>query len=732
MTEEPSVLDYLKAKLTPWRGPAPQIPSVREIDEPSLTPAVNGTVDSVAMPAKTKMKSQESVSAIDRSEAGQIVWPWRAIAALGVALIAQWSLEPGVGRSWIPGLVLYLLSFGLLAWAGRRSEYLVAQPQYNNDQQSVLSPPRYVNKPIVFLLTLSLAMLAFLTFGGNRFNTLNVSLWILSIIAFLVAFWDTNHKLINWTGWGDDRLSNWRMRLTIPGWTVLLVAVSLLIIFFRLYRLDFVPPEMVSDHAEKLLDVWDVLHGKTSIFFPRNTGREGLQMYMTAGIIQILGTGYSHLSLKIGTVIAGLLTLPFIYLLGKEMGNRRVGLFALLFAGIAYWPNVISRVGLRFPLYPLFVAPALYFLLRGLRTTNRNYFILSGIFLGIGLHGYTPIRILPIVILIAVGIYLLHPHSQGKRQAVIWGLVLLVLVSFLIFLPLLRYAIEDPYLFSFRSFSRMGSVERPLPGPAWQIFLTNLWNAMIMFAWDNGEIWVHSVPNRPALDIVSAALFYLGGVILFIRYIRKGHWLDLFLLLSVPLLMMPSILSLAFPSENPSLNRMSGAVIPVFLFVAIALDSILAGIESRFDDNVGKGLAWGLGILLVLWASFQNYDLVFNQYQRLYQASSWNTSEMGEVIRDFTQFMGSPESAYVVAFPHWVDTRLVGMNAGFPLKDFAIAPEAFKDTAGDPQVKLFLIKPEDEESVINLRHLYPQGILNTYVSEVSGHDFLMFIVPADG
>ena len=24
--EEPSVLDYLKAKLTPWRGPAPQIP----------------------------------------------------------------------------------------------------------------------------------------------------------------------------------------------------------------------------------------------------------------------------------------------------------------------------------------------------------------------------------------------------------------------------------------------------------------------------------------------------------------------------------------------------------------------------------------------------------------------------------------------------------------------------------------------------------------------------------
>ena len=78
---------------------------------------------------------------------------------------------------------------------------------------------------------------------------------------------------------------------------------------------------MVSDHAEKLLDVWDVLHGQTSIFFPRNTGREAIQMYLTAGIIQLFHTGYTFLSLKIGTVLAGLLTLPYIYLLGQGAGQ---------------------------------------------------------------------------------------------------------------------------------------------------------------------------------------------------------------------------------------------------------------------------------------------------------------------------------------------------------------------------------------------------------------------------
>jgi hypothetical protein len=224
----------------------------------------------------------------------------------------------------------------------------------------------------------------------------------------------------------------------------------------------------------------------------------------------------------------------------------------------------------------------------------------------------------------------------------------------------------------------------------------------------------------------------LGGVFLLFRYIRKRDWVDLFLLLSVPLLMLPSILSLAFPTENPSLNRMGGAVIPVFIIVAIALDVILTGIESRIGSATGRGLAWGLAIVLVAWSSLQNYDLVFNQYQNLYRASSWNTSEMGAVIRDFTQFAGSPESAYVVAFPHWVDTRLVGMNAGYPLKDFAISPDAFAETANNPQAKLFLIKPDDEESLINLRYLYPQGVLTTYTSEVSSHDFMMFFVPADG
>jgi 4-amino-4-deoxy-L-arabinose transferase-like glycosyltransferase len=112
---------------------------------------------------------------------------------------------------------------------------------------------------------------------------------------------------------------------------------------------------------------------------------------------QVFGTGFSFFSLKLGTVLLGILTIPFVYMLGREVGNKRVALFALFLFGIAYWPNVISRIGLRFPLYPLFLAPTLLFLIRGLRTRNRNDFILCGIFLGFGLHGYSPFRIVPLL-----------------------------------------------------------------------------------------------------------------------------------------------------------------------------------------------------------------------------------------------------------------------------------------------------------------------------------------------
>ena len=105
---------------------------------------------------------------------------------------------------------------------------------------------------------------------------------------------------------------------------------------------------------------------------------------------------------------------------------------------------------------------------------------------------------------------------------------------------------------------------------------------------------------------------------------------------------------------------------------------------------------------------------------------------MGEIIQFFSDTYGEADSAWVVAYPHWVDTRLVGMNAGLTTRDFAIWPDHIVDTAPDPRAKLFLINPLDQDGLNALRQVYPEGILSLHKSRVETKDFYIFMVPPRG
>jgi hypothetical protein len=135
-----------------------------------------------------------------------------------------------------------------------------------------------------------------------------------------------------------------------------------------------------------------------------------------------------------------------------------------------------------------------------------------------------------------------------------------------------------------------------------------------------------------------------------------------------------------------------------------------------------------MAVILIFFAALGNYDLVFNQYQRAYELSSWNTSEMGKVVHDFGDMYGSTDTAYVVPYPYWVDTRLVGMNAGDPTRDYAIPPDQISTTLSDSRPKMFLVYPEDQTDLDLLRQLFPQGNVSTFESQV-GKNFYVYLVP---
>lgn len=771
---EPSVLDYVKSKLAFWKHssieiPRPELPAADtassgapaadELDQAatqvgariydlpdwlSETDQVSGVEDPVghselvyttsAQPLRAALEPIQTRAAarpqaIEQASSSTLVF---ALASLALALLAQGFLEPP-NRSIFVAAFLYVIAAFVWGFAFVRDR-LFSTPVEADAAAGGEHTLRV--HPEGLIIGMILMVLAFLTFSLQNgqevpvFGFLNTAFWLLSIGYLVYGFYNVENTDIFGLRQRARRFftaPGWKITLT--RWSVLLLVVVGVCLFYRFYRLDTVPYDPVSDHAEKLLDVADVLDGQFRVFFPRNTGREAFQFFWTALVAKVFNTGITFFSLKLGTTLIGLLTLYYVYRLGVEIGNRWVGLFAVLFCGFSYWANIQSRIGLRFPLYPGFYAPMLFYLLRGLKRGNRNDFIWAGIWMGIGLQGYTSYRIVPFVAVAAFILYVVHHVTKESRQFALVGLVILGLVSLAVFMPLFRFTLQNPDMVLFRSLTRMSSVERPLPGSPLGILLSNTWAALVMFFWDNGDVWVHSIPHRPALDVISAALFFLGVVLVIVRYARRRSWVDLFMLVSIPMLLLSSILSLAFPNENPNLNRTAAAYVPVFLILGIGMDALVSAVRRSLPGRSGMVFATILGLFLILVSARTNFNLVFNQYDKTVRGSGWNTPEMGQVIRDFVRIGGSADTAFTLAYPYWVDTRLVGMAAGFPRRDTAITPDQLPATINDPRMKLFIVNMEDKPGMAELQKDYPEGRYWEYQSNTQGRDFLVFFVP---
>lgn len=704
--EEATVLDWVKSLVL--RKP---------LEIPEVTPRGRRT-------SARKGRAARAAPPVERISFRVTAAHLRLPVALFLTMLGQIGFDThseAIGTS----VVLFVLGLGMIGWAVWEGDFAIDR----EDAEEVVPTEGRVR--VAYLATGALfSIFAFFAAQGDHFTRLGVFCWIVAILSTLAAFWEGGLDARQWVRRLVDWLKEPRVRISLDIFGISVVLAFALGLYFKFFQLDLIPLNMWSDHAEKVLDIMDILSGATSVFFPRNAGREPMQFYAVAAEVKYLGMNLDFMSLKIVTAIAGFLSLPYIYLLGREVGGRKVALASLILAGVGYWPNAISRSGMRLPFHPLFLAAAMYYLVRGLRRRRRNDFLLCGMAVGLGVYGYTPARLTPLVIALGVALFALHRQARGIRLRSAAWLVLIGVIAFVIAVPMLRAAYDLPEAFMFRTVTRVGSAERPLEGPALLIFASNMWNALRMFNWDNGGVWILSIPGRPALDWVTGALFGLGLVILLVRYVRRRDWLDLFLPLSIPILLLASALSLAFPDENPHPSRAGGAIIPVFIIAAVALSALPNWARAIWKGRSAAILGVGSAVSLLLMATLLNYHLYFVGFRYELDQGTLNTNDIGRVIRGFAESTGNYDTAHVIPYPYWVDTRLVGINAGRPDKDYAIQPDELDALTDEPRAQLFILKPEDFENVDRLRQLFPTGTLARWVSSIDGRDFLIFSVPS--
>ena len=407
--------------------------------------------------------------------------------------------------------------------------------------------------------------------------------------------------------------------------------------FFRLWQIGSIPPGLFGDEATDGLDALDVLAGRGAIFFPANFGREGLHMWLVAGMFRLMDV--TPLAIRLPSALAGIATALATYWLGRELvafrglGTRDqefnehkrlpsqcslVPLIAALYIATSYWHVHFSRFGIRGVFTPLLGALAFAAFWRAVNRANQRrgesanqasqqisksangklqiaetnpqsaihnaqyaWFALSGLFLGLATHFYTASRFYPFflggfLILQAVIAYATGRRERAILRRNIWGIVVLFIVAALIFAPLGLYFIQHPGSFMQRA-SEVAATKAANP---WlRMGQAAAANVMQFFVPGQGDPeQFYNLPRRAVFDPLTALLALIGIGVLLWRWRQPAA---LFLLAWFPALLLPSFLA---TDRWPTLPRVLGVIPAVYFYPAVGL-LFVAGL-------LGKGPEW--------------------------------------------------------------------------------------------------------------------------------------------
>lgn len=595
--------------------------------------------------------------------------------------------------------------------------------------------------------------------SGNRIETTAIGVWLLSIGCWSLAFapyrWDA-------FDWAAHRIDAWR-RLDLRGnrWAIALFATILLLgMSLRLPNLESSPPQLISDHVENIKDAYDIRYNEyRPLLFTNYNSREPLHYYLLVMLSAAPGLEVDRYAFSLLSAIEGIITLSFLFWLALEIIGERpkrirlaYAIAATALAAVSIWHLTISRQGFRVALCPLFVASSLIFFVRALRYNRRTDYVKSGLLLGFGLLSYQPLQMLPAIYVIGVAIALSVRRRMWRIQLRYWlNLGVLAFCAFIVFLPLFHLWVEQPDAALSRQLSGIFGATPMNAGQRLEFLrdnaatlLSNLRANLLMFHYYGDSVWISGLPDEPATDPLTAS-FILLGLAAWIAMIFTSRD-PAFMLVPIALfcmLLVPS-LALAHPIESLHNMRASGAIVPVFLIAGLPLAVFCHRLVAAFPKRIGILLAVAVTASAILYTYNYNSEMYFGRYRDRYLRAAQPHAQAGSILRSFAESDGSYGNAFVLPYPHWWDSRAVGMEGGKPGWFNDPLPSAIPSYLGraltrsddlrlDPERDLlFFYSQNDEEAAELLKAYFPQGRAIKHRLEMESKSFYTYRVLALG
>jgi len=509
---------------------------------------------------------------------------------------------------------------------------------------------------------------------------------------------------------------------------IALVALLAVALAVRAVDLEHIPANLGGDEGTQgvaAIELWGPPLGN-----PFATGWFGVptMSFLAYGLsIRLLGAtiaGLRALSALIGTA-----TVLAVFLLARELWGPKVAWPGAMLLAFSHYHIHFSRLGSNQIADGLFMALALWFLIRGLRSlpdssTSLYQFALSGAIIGLGWYGYFGARLTGLV----AASYLAWRALTTSRFKDRYGraVVVMVLAALVVVAPLMLYYTIHPEEFAGRS--RQVSIfasgwlkqEQQITGrSALSLLLQQFWKSISAFNYTlDPTFWYR--PGIPLLDFVSGILF-IPGIIWATAYSRRPangllliwFWLAL-------------ILGWVITENPPSSQRMTIIMPAVALLVSLGLNW-LAELTRRLLVANEKSLYLGMALVLVVVAGLNlyHYFIVYTPTRVYGNPTAEVATELARYLaregRDCTVYFYGPP------FIYWDFGTLAYMARNIRGVDVPPPGEGNPPPLEEGGRPCFVIIRERLGELEELRRQHPGGKETTVYSEADGRPlFLLY------
>ena len=402
----------------------------------------------------------------------------------------------------------------------------------------------------------------------------------LLILANLHSFWTPLPWLFGIAIWAycfwSDRVEAFPLTSTsfsFPRLLLVLGAASII----RLFRITELPLGPYPDEIFTLNNSLGLLHRPFDLFGHTPLIMEGwvetanLYLYFNLVIEKLFGVSYW--SMKLFSVIPGVIACGAVLLIGQLLFSRRIALLTTLLFTFAHWPVRLSRYGWDASFMIMAFSLAIWLLLLAMQRGRPLYAYVSGLTAGLCLYSYLASR----VCLLSLLFFLAVECGMTRGRSIFKHGIAFATGAAMAAYPLLCYYLFEPRAFWVRTAElNVFNSQSPLLA-----ILDNIWRHALMFFVIGGAYARDNFPGLPMMDPLTGLLFMVGLVILF----RAVNTPSARLIACTLVLNFATGVFSVSQEGAPYVYRTAAVMIPAFLIAGIGAQVLIDQGESKFAER---------------------------------------------------------------------------------------------------------------------------------------------------